>query len=68
MKNNKFFRDVTKIFDADPEKLMQKRFLWGRVYDTRQEFLKTIRSEGCRGKEYSDAVVKFDKNIPRKLW
>lgn len=53
--------NVSQINDMDKNIEMQKRNLWMMAHNKREDFLRELREEGLKGKEYSDSVVEFDK-------
>jgi hypothetical protein len=66
--NNKLIKDISRITDPTPERLMQKRTAWAKVQQQRTSYCDNLKKQGYEGKAYSDAVVKYDKGIPDKLW
>ena len=54
-------RVLSNIWGKDPDDTMQKRMDYYRAAMVRQEFIEECREKGLFGKQYSDAVVAFDK-------
>ena len=65
---SKLHNQLLQINDVNDQIMMQRRILWAKHHDTRTKHLKQLRDSGKTGKEYSDAVVQFDKLFAGGLW
>ena len=61
MISKKLMKEILQITDVDENVMQQKRVLWQVAASQRNDYLKELRVEGLKGKEYSDAVVAYDK-------
>lgn len=57
--SNGLQRKINSIFGRNPDETMQKRMAYYQAGMARQEFIDGILN--LKGKQYSDAVVSFDK-------
>lgn len=53
--------ELDQIFDPSPEKQKERRSLWASYKKVREEFLQQLRKQGLKGKQYSDAVIEWDR-------
>ncbi len=61
-------KDVSKIHDINPERNLQKVIAWATYATERQKAIEKAKEEGLTGKQYSDAIVAYDKQQPNRLW
>ena len=62
--NNKLRKYMASIIDPTPEVQMSKRLLFATYHTKRVQFLNSLKMQvGLHGKEYSEAVVKYDSKF-----
>ncbi len=59
--NNKLLKQCLSITHNDSHTQMAIRAYWQHHHLTRQSFINELNKEGLKGKDYSDAVVEWDK-------
>ncbi len=61
-------QDLSKIHHPQDQVKYQRIIAWATHITKRQEFLVKLKKENYHHKEYSDAVVAYDKQQPARLW
>ena len=61
--NTKLKKYLNSIIDIDEDKMKEKRLKFAIHHTRRCAYLEQLRREGIKGKAYSDAVVKYDKEL-----
>lgn len=59
-------KQINSIRGIDEEDTKRKRVEWLKASASRQAFIQNLQKKGVRGKDYSKAMVEYDKTMVKE--